>query len=116
RRARWRDRRLPGDDRRQQHSRPPPGGGGAKKGGVTDEELGRSCGGWGSKLHLVTERGGKPIVCALTAGQRHESPQAIPLLEQSLERMWSDAVAGDKGYSANDLRDWLAEREIDAVI
>jgi len=64
----------------------------------------------------VTERGGKPIVVALTAGQRHESPQAIPLLEQSLERMWPDAVAGDKGYSANDLREWLSEREIDAVI
>lgn len=64
----------------------------------------------------MTERGGKPIVCMLTAGQRHESPQAIPLLEQSLERMWPDAVAGDKGYSATDLREWLAEREIDAVI
>lgn len=64
----------------------------------------------------MTERGGKPIVVALTAGQRHESPQAIPLLEQSLERMWPAAVAGDKGYSAAELRDWLAEREIAAVI
>lgn len=64
----------------------------------------------------MTERGGKPIVVALTAGQRHERPQAIPLLEQSLERMWPDAVAGDKGYSATALRDWLDEREIDAVI
>ena len=65
---------------------------------------------------MVTERGGKPIVCALTAGQRHESPQAIPLLEQSLARMWPDAVAGDKGYSATDLRDWLTDHEIEAVI
>jgi transposase len=30
--------------------------------------------------------------------------------------MWPDAVAGDKGYSATALRDWLAEREIEAVI
>lgn len=52
----------------------------------------------------------------MTAGQRHESPQAIPLLEQGLERMWPDAVAGDKGYSKTELRDWLAEREIEAVI
>lgn len=64
----------------------------------------------------MTERGGKPIVASLTAGQRHESPQAMPLLEQALERMWPDAVAGDKGYSAQDLRDWLAEREIEPVI
>jgi transposase len=55
-------------------------------------------------------------VVALTAGQRHESPQAIPLLEQGLERMWPEAVAGDKGYSASELRNWLQEREIEAVI
>lgn len=64
----------------------------------------------------MTERGGTPVVCALTAGQRHENPQAIPLLEQSLERMWPDAVAGDTGSSATVLRDWLDERELDAVI
>lgn len=64
----------------------------------------------------MTERGGKPVACTLTAGQRHESPQAIPLLEQGLERLWPDAVAGDKGYSATALRDWLDAREIDAVI
>ena len=52
----------------------------------------------------------------LTAGQRHESPQAIPLLEQALERLWPDAVAGDKGYSGAELRKWLGEREIVAVV
>jgi transposase len=55
-------------------------------------------------------------VVALTAGQRHESPQAIPLLEQALDRMWPEAVAGDKGYSASDLRNWLTDREIEVVI
>lgn len=64
----------------------------------------------------MTDRGGKPIVCALTAGQRHESPQAIPLLERALHRLWPDAVAGDKGYSSMAIRDWLGEREITAVI
>jgi transposase len=55
-------------------------------------------------------------VVALTAGQRHESPQAIPLLEQSLERLWPEAVAGDKGYSSAELRNWLQAREIEPVI
>jgi len=64
----------------------------------------------------VTERSGKPIVVALTAGQRHESPEAIPLLERALHRMWPEALAGDKGYSSSDLRNWLGEREIEAVI
>ena len=52
----------------------------------------------------------------LTAGQRHEAPQAIPLLEAGHQRMWTDAVAGDRGYSSSDIRDWLAVREIEAVI
>jgi transposase len=56
------------------------------------------------------------MVAELTAGQRHESPQAIPLLEQATDRMWPEAVAGDKGYSASDLRNWLQAHDIDAVI
>ncbi len=67
-------------------------------------------------MHLVTERRGKPIVSELTAGQRHESLQAIPLLARATDRMWPEAVAGDKGYSSTELRNWLARREIAAVI
>ena len=30
--------------------------------------------------------------------------------------MWCDAAAGDRGYSSTDVRTWLTEREIEAVI
>ncbi len=30
--------------------------------------------------------------------------------------MWPEAVAGDKGYSASDLRNWLQARDIEPVI
>jgi len=89
---------------------------GREKGDPPDQGLGRSRGGFSSKLHLITERRGKPITLRLTAGQRHESPEAIPLLEQAQRRLWLDAVAGDKGYSATALRNWLSAREIVAVI
>lgn len=56
------------------------------------------------------------MVVALTAGQRHESPEAIPLLRQATDRLWPDAVAGDKGYSASALRNWRQAHDIDAVI
>ncbi len=52
----------------------------------------------------------------MTEGQRHESPQAIPLLGRMTDRMWPDAVAGDKGYSGAELRNWLLHRDIEAVI
>jgi hypothetical protein len=49
-------------------------------------------------------------------GPAPRESRAIPLLEQALERMWPEAVASDNWYSASDLRDWLAEHEIEAVI
>jgi transposase len=64
----------------------------------------------------VTDRRGKPVVPQLSAGQRHEATAAVPLLEQALERIWPAAVAGDRGYSTHPIRNWLAEREIEAVI
>jgi hypothetical protein len=56
------------------------------------------------------------MTISLTAGQRHERTQAIPLLERLTERMGPAAVAGDKGSSSADLRTWLGHREIAAVI
>lgn len=56
------------------------------------------------------------MVVALTEGQRHESPVAIPLLEQMADRLWPEALAGDKGYSSSALRNWLLHRDIDAII
>jgi transposase len=38
------------------------------------------------------------------------------LLEETLARMWPDAVAGDKAYSTIDIRNWLTGHEIAAVI
>ena len=64
----------------------------------------------------MTDRQGRPIVCALTEGQRHEAPQAIPLLERTTDRMFPEAVAGDKAYSSAEIRNWLLHREIEAVI
>lgn len=67
-------------------------------------------------MHLTTERGGKPLAATLTAGQRHESTEALSLLDATLERMWPDAVAGDKAYSTLDIRTWLLAHEIEMVI
>jgi transposase len=54
---------------------------------------------------------------AVGPGQEHETQQAIPLLEEATA--WPEQpakVAGDKGYSAGWLREWLQERGIEPVI
>lgn len=54
---------------------------------------------------------------AVGPGQEHETQKAIPLLEEATA--WPEQpakVAGDKGYSAGWLREWLQERGIEPVI
>jgi hypothetical protein len=64
-----------------------------------DHALGRSRGGFGTKLHLVCCGNGVPIGVTVTAGQAHESrhfEDAIATVRpKSRKPIW---IAGDKGY------------------
>ena len=42
-------------------------------GGQEEEALGRSCGGFSTKVHVRAEGGGKPMAFVLSGGERHES-------------------------------------------
>lgn len=81
--------------------------------------MGRSRGGFGSKLHLIVDGRGVPLAVDLTAGQRHESTRCEPLVQSVLDD-WPDVlpmqVCGDKGYSAPRIRRFLQERWIEPVI
>src|SRR6516165_3504908 len=46
-----------------------------------DEALGRSQGGFSTKIHLRAEGSGKPIALLITAGQRHEQVMFEALME-----------------------------------
>src|SRR5688500_14134083 len=47
-----------------------------------DHALGRSRGGFGTKLHLLVDGGGVPLAALLTPGEAHESRQVEPLLRR----------------------------------
>jgi transposase len=85
--------------------------------------LGRSRGGFGTKVHLVTDGNGLPLAAGVSAGQRHESLYAEPVLAavrirrgRGRPRTRPRAVAGDKGYSYDRVRRYLRRRKIKAVI
>jgi transposase len=84
--------------------------------------LGRSRGGFGTKIHLVTDGNGLPLAAAVSAGQRHECLYAEPVLEAvriprgGRARLRPKAVAGDKGYSYAGVRRYLRRRKVKAVI
>jgi transposase len=83
-----------------------------KNGGQAPQALGRSRGGFSTKVHVNTDALGNPLRLLLTAGQASDSPQAIPLLEG----FDFDAVLADRGYDADETLAFIAEKEAKAVI
>jgi hypothetical protein len=55
----------------------PPGG---VENEPADHALGRSRGGWTTKVHLACEQGRKPLAMLVTGGQRGDSPQFTRVL------------------------------------
>ena len=93
-------------------------------GGQEHEALGRSRGGFSTKIHLRAEGSGKPVVFILSGGERHESLYLGPLLDLGRVRRTGAgrprnrplSVVGDRGYSYPSVRRMLARRGIRAVI
>jgi transposase len=88
-----------------------------------DEALGRSRGGFSTKLHLAFDGKGRPLAIGLTAGQRHDSTQLESTLDQirvprrrGRPRKRPGQVACDKGYSYPKCRRALRQRGIRHVI
>jgi len=100
--------------------------GGAKKNDPEepkDHALGRSCGGFSTKIHLLCDRHGHPLHVCLTPGQAHESTCLKDLVEGA-EVVDHDGqamplptkLAGDKGYRADWIDEYLLEQGIQPVI
>jgi transposase len=86
--------------------------------------LGRSQGGFSTKLHLRAEGNGRPITAVLTGGERHEQIALEALLDKGAvrrrgrgrPRLRPRRVAGDKAYSSPSARQKLRARRITPVI
>jgi transposase len=89
-----------------------------------DHALGRSRGGLSTKLHLACEQGQKPLSMLLTAGQRGDSPQFVPVLQGirvprpgcGRPRTRPDRVLADKAYTSKANRAYLRQHGITATI
>lgn len=100
---------------------------GRKKGGPDEPEdhgLGRSRGGYGSKIHVAADSRGTPLGVVVTPGQRHESIFIGELLDivrikrpgRGRPRQRPRKVCGDKGYSTPQARRALRRRRIKPII
>ncbi len=83
--------------------------------------LGRSRGGYSTKLHFLTDGQGIPIGVIATAGQRNEAPEFENVMSACLINTFRkekrpEALAGDKAYSSKAIRQYIAKLGIEDVI
>jgi transposase len=90
-----------------------------------DHALGRSRGGFSTKFHLLCDGHGHSLHFHLTAGQAHDNTALVPLLVGADEAVvdgdgapvaWPVALAGDKGYRADWIDEYLLGLGIEPVI
>ncbi|MFF7925400.1 IS5 family transposase [Streptomyces mirabilis] len=89
-------------------------------GGQIGECLGRSRGGFTTKIHLVAEGRCRPLAFVLTPGQYGDGPQLEPVLKQvsvpragvGRPRTRPDHVLADKAYTSRTNRRYLRRRGI----
>ena len=77
-----------------------------------EQALGRSRGGFSTKIHVTVDGLGNPLRFGLTAGQRHDITQA----ENLVTGFAFDRLIADRGYAAQDFVDWLVAQGIEVVI
>ncbi|MFE0178702.1 IS5 family transposase [Streptomyces sp. NPDC059002] len=103
--------RVPGRRRRPIQHRP-------------DEALGRSRGGFTSKIHLAREGGLRPLAFVITPGQWGDAPRMIEVLDRirvprpsgGHPRTRLDHVCADRAYSSCRNRRYLRRRQIKHTI
>ena len=83
-----------------------------KHGGQDQQALGRSRGGFSTKIHIAVDALGNPLRLVLTGGECHDSPQADVLIEG----LPAQAVIADKGYDSDDFIESVTKTGAQAVI
>jgi putative transposase len=76
-----------------------------------DHALGRSRGGWTTKIHALTDEWCSPLTLQLTAGQAGDNPMLVPLIGAHRDQRGFRLLA-DKAYSHPSTRAWLRTAKI----
>jgi putative transposase len=89
--------------------------GGSQKNG-SDQALGRSRGGFSTKIHAATISETCAVALHFTPGQAHDGRQFEPLYESLEPENVLESATLDKGYDADRIREGLALDGIEPVI
>ena len=70
-----------------------------------NQHIGRSSGGRTTKIHAAVDGLGNPLYIKLTAGQIHDSTQAIKILSHL--SMEGSSILADKAYGTKEVREYI---------
>ena len=97
--------------------RPPACRRGEKKTDEATDALGRSRGGYTTKVHLACTDENSAVAVELTPGQAGDAPQFEELFDAAYERVPdTDEVVADKGYDSRAIRDRTLAADVAAQI
>lgn len=77
-------------------------------GKAADKAVGRTRGGFNTKLHAIVDGLGNPVSFLLPAGNDYNSVHAVELLKKTEIR--GSSVLVDRAYGAKSIRDYICER------
>lgn len=83
-----------------------------KNGSQSHQALGRSRGGFSTKIHVTVDGLGNPLRLYLTAGQRHD----IIMAETLIADLPFDFVLADRAYGSADFLDYVRQQGAEPVI
>jgi transposase len=83
-----------------------------KNGGQDAQALGRSRGGFSTKIHVKVDALGNPLHFILTGGERHDITQAEALLGDDV----GNHVLADRSYDSDDFIEFILEHNAIPVI
>ena len=83
-----------------------------KNGGQAEQALGRSRGGFSTKIHVMVDGLGNPLRLQVTAGQRHDIIKAHDLIVD----LDFDYLIADRSYGARDFVEELIAKGTNPVI
>ena len=97
----------------QQHPSSSPRGGSSEKRGC--QALGRSKGGFGTKIHVLVDNLGRLLKLVLSPGQSSDHTYAPELAGQAIKYQ-AQTVVGDKGYDSGALREQIESAGLESII
>ena len=83
-----------------------------KNGGQLEQALGRSRGGFSTKIHITVDGLGNPLRLRLTGGHRHDMTQA----EALIDGFDFDHLLADRGYAAGPFVELVLAQGMEPVI